>query len=219
MHEGRWMEMREDGLTMNQRIQRINILLILSSALLYPACLARADGGLLRLRQKAGGYEIAVFTSPTPIRAGTVDVSVLVQEAATGEFVPDAEVTVCIEMSAIKAMLSYAATNDAATNRLFKAAVFKLPRAGSWDVEVAVKGPHGPARVAFAVSVDEQLPYWREVWPWFAWPAIVIAIFGAHQALARRVSRRSAIRNAAAPGAQPIDEIHFVFEFAGEIEC
>jgi hypothetical protein len=178
--------MREDGLTMNQRIQPIVILLVLPSAFLHPACRARADGGLLRLCQKAGGYEIAVFTSPTPIRAGTVDVSVLVQDAATGEFVPDADVTLCLNVPRSKRILRYAATNDAATNRLFKAAVFKLPGAGSWDLEVVVKGPHGPARVAFAVNADERLPRWREFWPWFAWPAVVVALFGAHRALAWR---------------------------------
>src|SRR5262245_12026631 len=133
---------------MNQRIQRIFILLVLSSALLHPASLARADGGFLRLRQKAGGYEIAVFTSPTPIRVGTLDVSVLVQDAATGEFVPDANVIVCLNAPRTERILRYAATVDAATNRLFKAAVFHLPDEGLWDVQVAVKGPRGPTQAA-----------------------------------------------------------------------
>src|SRR5262245_19999138 len=115
---------------MNQRIQRIFILLVLLAALLHPASLARADGGFLRLRQKVGRYEISVFTSPNPIRVGTVDVSVLVQDAATGELVPVTNVTVCLKVPRTERILRYAATNDVTTNRLFKAAVFKLPRAG-----------------------------------------------------------------------------------------
>jgi hypothetical protein len=30
------------------------------------------------------------------------------------------------------------------------------------------------------------LPRWREMWPWFGWPALAIALFGIHQALSRR---------------------------------
>ena len=61
----------------------------LSFLIFRPSSVARADGGVVRLRQRAGGYQIAVFTSPTPIRAGPVDVSVLVQDAATEECVPE----------------------------------------------------------------------------------------------------------------------------------
>src|SRR5262245_39241390 len=57
-------------------------------------CHARADGGTVRLSRRAGGYRITVFTDPTPLRASPVDVGVLVQDAATGEAVPGAQVTV-----------------------------------------------------------------------------------------------------------------------------
>jgi hypothetical protein len=179
----------KDELSINDYIQPIVISLVLSFVMAHPSLIAWADGGALRLRQKAGGYDIAVFTSPTPIRAGTVDVSVLVQDAATDEFVPDAEVTVCLNVPGTDSILRYEATEDAATNRLFKAAVFKLPWAGSWNVQVAVRGPHGLGQVAFAINADDRLPRWRECWPWFAWPAVVVALFGAHRALARHVSR------------------------------
>ena len=82
---------------MNHRIQPILMLALLLFLILHPSSLARADGGAVRLRQRAGGYQIAVFTSPTPFRAGPVDVSVLVQDAATGECVPEAQVTVLPE--------------------------------------------------------------------------------------------------------------------------
>jgi hypothetical protein len=178
---------------MCQRIQPTFIMVVLSSALLHSAPPAKADGGFLRLRQKVGGYEIAVFTSPTPIRVGTVDVSVLVQDAATGEFVPDADVSVCVKAPGTAHILKYAATSGAATNRLFKAAVFSLPSAGSWDVEVMVEGPHGPAQVAFAITADEPLARWRELWPWFGWPAVVVMLYGANRLRSQSTSRRSAL--------------------------
>jgi hypothetical protein len=167
---------------MGQYIHPIFVVLTFSSALLYSTA-SKADGGLLRLRQNVGNYAISVFTSPTPIRAGTVDFSVLVQNADTGEFVPNAEVTVWLKVPGTVQTLRYAATIEAATNRLFKAAVFNLPEAGPWDVEVAVEGPLGKARVAFEVKADERLPHWRELWPWFGWPGVVVALFGAYRLL------------------------------------
>ena len=142
-----------DELTMNHRIQSILMLVLLSSFILHPSSLARADGGAVRLRQSTGGYQIAVFTSPTPFRAGPVDVSVLVQDAATEECMPEAQVTVCLKAPGA-GTLECPATTEAATNRLFHAAVFELPEPGWWDVEVAVEGPHGPALIRFGVEAD-----------------------------------------------------------------
>jgi hypothetical protein len=161
-------------------------LLIYSSFILSPASFARADGGAIRLRERAGNYQIAVFTSPTPFRAGPVDVSVLVQDAASRDLALEARVTIRLTAQGARQTLEYACTTDAATNKLFKAAVFQLPAAGQWDVEVVVDGPHGQTGVRFDVDAAEQLPRWFELWPWFTWPAIVVALFSIHQALARR---------------------------------
>jgi hypothetical protein len=170
---------------MNHRIQLIVILALFPSLILYPSP-SRADGGAVRLRQRAGGYEIAVFTSPTPFRAGPVDVSVFVQDAATGEFVPEAQVTVCLKAPGSGRTLKCRATAEAATNRLFQAAIFELPEPGWWDVEVAVDGPHGQTLRRFGVEADGPAPRWLELWPWFTWPALVVALFGFHQVLVRR---------------------------------
>ena len=62
---------------MNHGIQPILTLAILSSLIVHSSSLARADGGAVRLRQRAGGYQIAVFTSPTPFRAGPVDLALI----------------------------------------------------------------------------------------------------------------------------------------------
>jgi hypothetical protein len=144
-----------------------------------------ADGGAVRLHEQAGAYQVTVFTSPTPFRAGPVDISVLLQDAA-GEMVTEARVTVRLTARATGAVLEYPATVEAATNKLFYAAVFQLPEPGWWDVEIAVEGPNGPALLRFEVQADEPLPRWLELWPWFTWPALVIAIFGVHQLLVQR---------------------------------
>jgi hypothetical protein len=185
---------------MKHRIRPILVLFLLSSLIPHPPSFARADGGVVRLRQRVSGYRITVFTLPTPFRSGPVDVSVFVQDAATGECVPEARVTVRLTARGADAVLEYPATTEAATNRLFHAAVFQLPEPGWWDVEVAVDGPHGPALVQFGVEADEPPPRWLELWPWFTWPALLVALFGAHQAMRLRKARRRTRRHALATG-------------------
>jgi hypothetical protein len=158
-------------------------------------CHARADGGSLRLREQANGYQIAVFTSPTPYRAGPVDISVLVQDAATGECMPEARVTVCLKVPGAGRMLEYPATTEAATNKLLRAAEFQLPEPGWWEVSVAVEGPHGPAVVRFEIQADEPPPRWLDLWPWFSWPALAVVLFAIHRALVRR--KVPSVRNSA----------------------
>jgi len=147
---------------------------------------ARADGGTVRLRERAGDYQIAVFTSPTPFRAGPVDISALIQDAATGECVPEVRVTVRLKAPGSGCVLEYLATSEAATNKLFRAAEFELPEPGWWDVTVAVEGTRGPAVVQFGLQADEPPPRWLDLWPWFCWPTVAIALFGIHRVLLLR---------------------------------
>ena len=141
----------------------------------------------MRLSRRAGGYQITVFTEPTPFRAGPVDVSVLVQDAATKRVLPEAQVTVWVGQSAPgRAPVPYTATTEAATNKLLRAALFELPEAGWWELEVVVEGPLGPGRVRCEVEAAEPWPRWLGFWPWATWPALVILLFGVHQVLVRR---------------------------------
>jgi hypothetical protein len=161
-------------------------LVLVCCFLFFPAPRLRADGGEVRLRERAGAYQVTVFTAPTPLCAGPVDVSVLVLDAATAEHVPQARVTVRLTARGTGEVLEHPATAAAATNKLFHAAVFELPEPGWWDVEVAVEGPRGPALLRFGLEADEPPPRWLELWPWFAWPALAVALFGLHRVLARR---------------------------------
>lgn len=154
--------------------------------LLVTPSFLRADQGAVRLSEKAGVYKITVFTSPTPFRAGPVDISVFLQDAASGRAVTNAEVIVRLTSRTTGTVLEVPATTEAATNRLLRAAVIDLPTPGRWDVEVAVKGPAGPATVRFNVEASEPVPRWLEMSPWFSWPVFVVAIFAIHQTLVRR---------------------------------
>jgi hypothetical protein len=156
---------------------------------IWPHSPARADGGLPRVSQIAGGYRVSVFTSPTPFRAGPVDVSVLVQDAGSGQIASDVRVTIKATAGSSERTLSYPATVEAATNKLYRAAVFELPEPGWWTIAVDVAGGPGTAHVSFALEASDPPPRWQALAPWVGWPALVVVLFSLHQVLVRRRTR------------------------------
>ena len=150
----------------------------------------RADGGTLRLSRCEGPYRISVFTKPTPLRAGPVDISVLVQDAITADVDLGATVMVSITPAGRNGQPMYqTATSKAATNKLLRAAVFDLPEPGHWSVEVEVQGEQGSARVHSVLEAAGRLPRWPAMASWIAWPVPVIVLFSIHQVLVWRQRR------------------------------
>jgi hypothetical protein len=140
------------------------------------------------LSEKRDGFLITVFTAPAPFRAGPVDISVLVQDALTGEPEPAPQTRVTVRMTNPGQLaLEHPATREAATNKLLHAAQFELPEPGRWQLEVEVEGVHGLAVIGGELEAAAPLPRWRELWPWIGWPALAIGLFGI-QVIARRSS-------------------------------
>jgi len=170
------------------RIQRILFAVMLPQLIATVWCsAARADGGAVRVVEKQHGYQISVFTAPHPLVAGPVDVSILLQDVRTLEPVRNSTVTViATPRDQPSAVIHCAATSEAATNKLFRAAQFQLPQSGWWDVEVICQTSHDDARVQFAMETGTPLGGWLAVWPWFSWPIVPVLLFAMHQWLARR---------------------------------
>src|SRR6266567_101513 len=119
----------------------VKCLLLSSLLILHSPSFVLGDGGTVRLSAKQGNYQIAVLTSPTPLRAGLVDISVLVQNADTHELVLDGQVTVkATPRGHAGRAVSQVATIEAATNKLFRAANLDLREVGWWDVAVSIDG-------------------------------------------------------------------------------
>ena len=157
-------------------------LMLTASMVLHSSSLLWADGGAVRLSQQQGNYQITVLTTPTPLRTGRVDISVLVQNADTGELVLDEQVTIkATRRGHPGSAISQVATAEAATNRLFRGADFEVREAGWWDVEVSINGPLGKEHAQFEMEVAPPLPKWLALWPWFSWPLLVVVLFGVHQ--------------------------------------
>jgi len=132
---------------------------LLALALLAWPSLAAANGGTVQVSsQRAGPYEVSVYTSPSPISVGSVDVSVLVQDPG-GEAVQDATVGVWVRPASEAGRGSrYPATHEQATNKLFYAANVSLDAPGSWQFVVEVEGADGSGEVSFAAEVSQPSP-------------------------------------------------------------
>src|SRR5262245_4993963 len=123
--------------------------LLVSLSLLGAVADARADGGTVRFSGQRDGFRVTVFTAPTPPRVGPIDVSVLVQDAASAATRSDVPVLVHAHPVGRPAQrIGGPATVEAATNKLYRAAVLELSESGPWRVEVAV-GEEESGPVAF----------------------------------------------------------------------
>jgi hypothetical protein len=179
--------------------------ILLLALLVLPSRPARADGGTLRVSRRSGAYWVTAFTSPTPLRAGTVDVSVMVQDAATNRVLPDAKVMIRVSpagapdtgsLSAPRAggpggAKRYEATRRAATNKLLKSAIFELPSGGTWHVEVLIDGDRGRTEVGFDMAAADALPRWIDLGFWISLPAVPIVLFGIHELLVGRAAAKA----------------------------
>jgi hypothetical protein len=153
-----------------------------------------ADGGTLRASQQRGPYQIAVFTDPTSLRVGAVDVSVWVQDSELGQLQEDCEIVVDATHSANHRTITAVATQELATNKLMRAAQLEIPSPGTWRFDVKVrrkdsKATLPPVTVSFDTYVSERLPRWRELAGWIFWPVVPIGLFGMHLALSMRSNR------------------------------
>jgi hypothetical protein len=78
------------------------------------------------------------------------------------------------------------ATERAATNKLFRAAVFELRDAGRCDVNVRIDGPNDHAEIHFDMIVGNPWSDRTGVWPWILWPLPAIGLYGIHRQLVHR---------------------------------
>lgn len=126
-------------------------------ALSLSSATALANGGTLQVSEApAGPYRLSVYTSPSPLRVGTADVSVLVQQADSDELVEGARIAVTAEpLDRAGTAGTYPASHDQATNKLFQAAHVPLDQAGRWRLTVAVSGQAGAGQVEFEVHAGE----------------------------------------------------------------
>jgi len=122
-------------------------------ALLLAVSPVWANGGTIQVpEQPVGPYLVTVYTSPSPFRAGPVDISVVVFDQQRA-LVNDAQVTVTTEpLGHAGSGGSYPATHDQADIKSYYAAKFDLPASGQWRITVDVQGAQGSGTTTFDVD-------------------------------------------------------------------
>lgn len=148
---------------------------------------AQADGGIVLLRAADGDHEATLFVSPSPLRAGPADFSVLLTGPEEQPLL-DREVTVrlrepdepgesvvpaCCRIESPPPDQRLPAARGAGGNGLLYEARTRLPKSGQWKVELSWMDADGQERqVAGTFEVGAPAPPLSAYWPWFLLPAV-----------------------------------------------
>jgi hypothetical protein len=153
---------------------------------------ARGDGGAVQCSKVVDGCRVTVFTSPTPLRVGPADLSVLLADAATDAPLPKTAVRVRARVAGGGWRSWRPATFEAATNKLLRMAVIDFSTAGAWQAQVEWNHSGRRAAVQIPIEVGPPLPRWIDLAPWILWPIVPIGLFavaqrGKHRRQAQRI--------------------------------
>jgi hypothetical protein len=152
------------------------------------AAFAFADGGKIQFQRKAGAFNITLFSSPSPVRVGRTDFSVMVQNTASSDPILNADVRLHFVQRGANSIaeVSAPARHEKATNKLLYAAPVDLNSTGSWRVEVSVQTARDSALVTGDLDVLPPEPPLLAHWPYFAALPVVAFLFVLNQRLKRR---------------------------------
>lgn len=134
---------------------------------------AYADGGRVVLREESGAFVVTVFAAPA-------DVSVMVQDRTSLRPVLDAEVTLRIGDSELRA------THEQAQNKLLYAATIGFEESGKQTLAVEVQRGSERAQVSGTLEIAPRAPMLAANWEYLALPGILIALFAIRERLVRR---------------------------------
>ncbi|WP_302120156.1 hypothetical protein [Allorhodopirellula heiligendammensis] len=142
------------------------VLLVVGLMTSAMASRAIADGGKVQWSGIVDGRRYTVFTSPTPLQPGMVDISVLIQNESDGRVMRDATLSVRCQDRQSERVVEGRASQANSTNRLLQSAKLDLPVAGQWEIEICDLGakPSSGPLVSFVVMVADQ----RFSIPWTA---------------------------------------------------
>jgi len=145
-----------------------------------------ADGGAVLERGASGPFVITVFAAPAALRAGPVDVTVMVQDR---DLEPVLDADVSIQMKGASEIAAHA-TRAKAQNKLLYAATFDVPQPGEWNYTVSVRNGAGQGMVSGALQAGSPAPPLLSYAFYLAIPPVLIALFALRQWLSAREARR-----------------------------
>lgn len=164
----------------------------LAACLLALPGAARADAGTLLLREARGPLRVTLLAGPTPLRAGPVELEVLVQSSATGAPVLDTRTALRLAGPRPGDRLEAVAEPGVGGNHLFQGSRVALASPGTWRVELLVTDAAG-AEETFHTRLELAPPQGpaRRYWALIAAAPAALALLALHQALGLALAARS----------------------------
>ncbi len=139
---------------------------------------ARADGGVVRVSQASGPFVVTVFTDSEPLRVGSVDTSVLVQDRATGGVILDAIVNLAFRpVGGTSPGFVTRATRARARNKILQAATVDVPAPGWWAIQVFVRRGREEVVLATQLFIMPTAPQLATIWPFLMFPPSAIGLY------------------------------------------
>jgi hypothetical protein len=151
---------------------------LLAALLVSLATATFADGGLVRVSRASGPLRITVFTTPTPLRVGPIDISVLVQPVGSDAPLLDLPISLSLYADGDSTrQLTASATHAQATNQWLSSARLRLPAAGHWTATVQV----ADQSVQFDFAAEPPVGHLAAFWPYLVLPFACVLVFALHQ--------------------------------------
>ena len=176
----------------------------------FPAGEARADEGIIQLREDQGPYTVTIFTASEPVQGAPVDFSVMVQRRDSSDAILDANVSLrftglasaedpfeqlcgqpgIVFLSRISkpsvTQILIPATREQASNKLLYAAPFRFATAGNWQLEAFIEYGNDAAKVTCNISVGTPPRALPGLYPYLALPPLIMVLFAVNQYLRRQ---------------------------------
>ncbi len=148
-----------------------------------------ADGGRIIFHRVANGLVLTLFASPTPLREGTADFSVFIEDAASSNPVLDGSVRVTATAPGARTVTATLNRQDA-TNNLLYAASLRLPQAGTYTLLLEAATKSKAAKLTVDLEVLPTASPVQTYWPYLTPVPLAIILFAVNR-LMRRANRAS----------------------------
>lgn len=154
--------------------------------------LLRADGGGVVFQKQAGPFLITLFSDPSRVRVGRVDLSVLCQTSDGTGTVLDAKVFFHLTKPGGAEIVEFTlpANHEAATNKTLYATHLDLPTPGKWRVKVDVRRGSDEASINGDLNVLPKEPLLMTYWPFFVIVPLIALLFAINRRLRKGRERR-----------------------------
>jgi hypothetical protein len=148
------------------------------------AAAAFGDGGTILLHQDAGAFTITLFAAPQPLRVGAAELSVMVQDKASGDVLLDPAIDLTLTPEVANATpRTIRLVRGHTGNRLLQVVSVDFSEPGQWRLALQVQRGNDVAHLATECAVEPNRSRVRLVWFYVLLPVGIILLFVIHQAL------------------------------------